>query len=71
MKIRKTGEVPQTSWNLFYQQPVALVDFLYIHAKNPDYRGCLCSLQGIKIHFREFLYDFVLKHNKLLVDFFA
>ena len=24
-----------------------------------------CSLQGIKIHFREFLYDFALKRNKL------
>ncbi|MDR2094826.1 MAG: hypothetical protein LBP76_04825, partial [Treponema sp.] len=39
---------------------------LHIHAKNPDYRGCLCSLQGIKIHFREFLYNFTLKRNKLL-----
>jgi hypothetical protein len=34
--------------------------------KNPDHRGCLCSLQGIKIHFREFLYNFALKRNKLL-----
>jgi hypothetical protein len=42
------------------------VDFLHIHAKNPDYRGCFGSLQGIKIHFREFLYYFALKRNKLL-----
>jgi hypothetical protein len=41
------------------------VDFLHIHAKNPDYRGCFCSLFGIKIHFREFLYDFAPKRNKL------
>jgi hypothetical protein len=32
-----------------------------------DYRAPLCSLQGIKIHFCEFLYDFALKRNKLLV----
>ncbi|MDR2029558.1 MAG: hypothetical protein LBP93_08485, partial [Treponema sp.] len=31
-----------------------------------DYRAPLCSLQGIKIHFCEFLYDFALKRNKLL-----
>jgi hypothetical protein len=30
-----------------------------------DYRAPLCSLQGIKIHFCEFLYDFALKRNKL------
>jgi hypothetical protein len=34
-------------------------------SSSPDYRGWLCSLQGIKIHFREFLYDFALKRNKL------
>jgi hypothetical protein len=34
--------------------------------KNPDYRGCFGSLQGIKIHESEFLYDFALKRNKLL-----
>ncbi|MDR0589579.1 MAG: hypothetical protein LBG25_03440, partial [Spirochaetaceae bacterium] len=39
---------------------------LHIHAKIPDYRGSLCSLSGIKIHFREFLYNFALKRNKLL-----
>jgi hypothetical protein len=33
-----------------------------------DYWAPLCSLQGIKIHFREFLYDFALKRNKLLAD---
>jgi hypothetical protein len=43
---------------------------LHEYAKNPDYRGCCGlksdgSLQG-KIHFREFLYDFALKRNKLL-----
>jgi hypothetical protein len=58
------------------QQPVVLVDFLHrtfgpLYAKNPDYQGCADfwsdgSLQGIKIHFREFLYDFALKRNKLL-----
>jgi hypothetical protein len=32
------------------------VDFLHVHAKNPDYWGCFGSLQGIKIHIREFLY---------------
>jgi hypothetical protein len=42
------------------------VEFLHIHAKIPDCRGSLCSLSGIKIHFREFLYDFALKRNKLL-----
>jgi hypothetical protein len=26
------------------------VDILNIHAKNPDYRGRLCSLKGMKIH---------------------
>jgi hypothetical protein len=31
-----------------------------------DYRAPLCSLQGIKIHLCEFLYDFALKRNKLL-----
>jgi hypothetical protein len=31
-----------------------------------DYWAPLCSLQGIKIHFCEFLYDFALKRNKLL-----
>jgi hypothetical protein len=35
------------------------VDFLHIHAKNPDYPACFRSLQGIKIHFREFLYGFM------------
>jgi hypothetical protein len=30
-----------------------------------DYRAPLCSLQGITIHFCEFLYDFALKRNKL------
>jgi hypothetical protein len=44
-------------------------DFLHIHAKNPDYPASLCSLQGIKIHFREFLYDLCAKHNKLLAVF--
>jgi hypothetical protein len=34
--------------------------------KNPDYRGCFGGLQGIKIHFHEFLYDFALKRSKLL-----
>jgi hypothetical protein len=39
--------------------------------KNPDYRGCADlwsdgSLQDIKIHESEFLYDFALKRNKLL-----
>jgi hypothetical protein len=29
------------------------------------------SLQGIKNHFREFLYDFALKRNKLLVKISA
>jgi hypothetical protein len=43
------------------------------YAKNPDYRGCCgprsdSSLQGIKIHIREFLYDFALKRNKLPGD---
>jgi hypothetical protein len=47
------------------------VDFLHrtfgpLYAKNPDCRGCFGSLQGITIHFREFLYDFALKRNKLL-----
>jgi hypothetical protein len=42
------------------------VDFLHRYAKNPRLLGSLCSLQGIKIHFREFLYDFALKRNKLL-----
>jgi hypothetical protein len=47
------------------------VEFLHIHAKIPDYRGSAnlrfeCSLSGIKIHFREFLYNFALKRNKLL-----
>jgi hypothetical protein len=41
------------------QQPVVFVDFLHIHAKNPDYPACFRSLQGIKIHFREFLYGFM------------
>jgi hypothetical protein len=46
--------------------PLHLRVLLRIHAKNPDYRGCcLCGLQGIKIHFREFLYDFALRRNKL------
>jgi hypothetical protein len=44
------------------------VEFLHVHAKIPDYRGSLCSLSGIKIHFREFLYNFALKRNKLLED---
>jgi hypothetical protein len=40
------------------------------YSKNPDYRGCRGprsdgGLQGIKIHEGEFLYDFVLKRNKL------
>jgi hypothetical protein len=30
-----------------------------------------CSLQGIKIHFREFLYDFARKRNKPLGAIFA
>ncbi|MDR0589887.1 MAG: hypothetical protein LBG25_05025, partial [Spirochaetaceae bacterium] len=42
------------------------MEFLHIHAKIPDYRGSLCSLSGIKIHFCEFLYNFALKRNKLL-----
>jgi hypothetical protein len=33
--------------------------------KTLDYRAPLCSLQGIKIHFCEFLYDYALKRNKL------
>jgi hypothetical protein len=33
------------------------VDFLHIHAKNPEYRGAFGNLHRIKIHFREFLYD--------------
>ncbi|MDR0589868.1 MAG: hypothetical protein LBG25_04930, partial [Spirochaetaceae bacterium] len=42
-----------------------------LHTKIPDYRGSAnlrfeCSLSGIKIHFREFLYNFALKRNKLL-----
>jgi hypothetical protein len=37
--------------------------------KYPDYRGCFGGLQGIKIHFREFLYDFALKRNRLLGGF--
>jgi hypothetical protein len=40
--------------------------FLYIHAKIPRFTGCLCSLSGIKIHFREFLYNLCAKRNKLL-----
>jgi hypothetical protein len=39
---------------------------LYIHAKNLQLMGCFGSLQGIKIHFREFLYGFMRKRNKLL-----
>jgi hypothetical protein len=46
------------------RQPVALVDFMHIHRKNPDYPACANlwfdrSLQSIKIHFREFLYGFM------------
>ena len=33
------------------------MEFLLIYGKIPDYPASLCSLQGIKIHFREFLYD--------------
>ena len=44
---------------------------LYIHTKIPRFIGSAnlrfeCSLSRIKIHFREFLYDFALKRNKLL-----
>jgi hypothetical protein len=35
--------------------------------KNPGKWASLCGLQGIKIHRSEFLYDFALKRNKLLV----
>ena len=34
--------------------------------RNSRLPGSLCGLQGIKIHFRKFLYDFALKRNKLL-----
>jgi hypothetical protein len=45
------------------------VDFLHKYAKNPDCQGCFGSLQDIKVHFREFLYDFALTCNKLPAGF--
>ncbi|MDR0586113.1 MAG: hypothetical protein LBG26_02625, partial [Treponema sp.] len=42
--------------------------FLYIHTKIPRFTGCFGSLHGIKIHFREFLYGFMHKCNKLLAE---
>ncbi|MDR1903440.1 MAG: hypothetical protein LBQ88_14335, partial [Treponema sp.] len=39
--------------------PIALVDFLHIHAKNPDQWACFRSLQGINIHKYEYLYHFM------------
>ena len=45
------------------------MEFLHEYAKIPGCRGSAnlrfeCSLGGIKIHFREFLYNFALKRNK-------
>jgi hypothetical protein len=37
------------------------VVFLHKYAKNPDYPACFWSLQGKKIHVREFLYGFMRK----------
>jgi hypothetical protein len=35
------------------------VDFLHIHAKNPDQWACFRSLHGINIHIYEYLYRFM------------
>jgi hypothetical protein len=49
------------------------VDFLHrilirFMQKIPIIGACLCSLHGIKIHFREFLYDFALKRDRQPVE---
>jgi hypothetical protein len=67
-RIEDSGSGVSISWPW---EPVALVEFLRIYAKIPDYRGSAdlrfdCGLRGIKIHFREFLYDFALKRDKPL-----
>jgi hypothetical protein len=36
---------------------------LQVHAQ----QAALANLQGIKIHFRKFLYEFCVKRNKLLI----
>jgi hypothetical protein len=53
-----------------------LWNFLHIYAKNSRLSGPRGprsggGLQGIKLHFREFLYDFALKRGKLLDISFA
>jgi hypothetical protein len=53
------------------QQPVALVEFLHIHAKNLDYWACLCSLQSINIHFMNIYTVSTPKRNKLLGDMYG
>jgi hypothetical protein len=57
-------QIPRSLWNLW------IFCLGVLHAKNPDSRGCCGprsdgSLSGIKIHDRDFLYDFALKCNKL------
>jgi hypothetical protein len=58
------------SWyniKLFARSLLHLWIFCINMQKILDCRAPLCSLQGIKIHLYEFLYNFALKRNKLLV----